>query len=349
MNNVLSRFCILLMIFLSLPLSASVIFSGRAGVDMAFRYSSYQSRQADGEKKYYEFGIPSDDPDTALELSALLTEKKLSSEVTVRLDSIETGVESAWVSYDFGLISAKYSAIGLCSRWNDDMLFFDKADGSAFDISIADLAFFTIIGLKSETGGGLQDIDSRIYPVMSTGLDVKFSLFSMAIGGVLDINPASKYEKAYTVDTDGDGLYDAEQLQAESYTGYMGFVNAGFDMNPISLEAAFSYGKSIGNVTESEELTGKDPVALGVLATVAFTMGQTEFGNSFYWTHVQKAGNNEGRDVTGFTPVDAYIQYKFDNNFYIKPYVSYNRYSMDRNKEGSYNEIIGAVRAGFVW
>lgn len=338
--------CILLVCVTS-PLFAVFEFSGQAIADVAFQYSRYNARQEDDKKEYKKIGAPYED--TALEFSAKVKEGKLTSEWTLRINSTSPQVENGWVAYDFGLTTLKYSAVGICHRWHEDMLFFDAAEGNAFDMTIADIVYFSVIGLASETNGALQDIDNRMVPVMSLGFDVKFSLFSIAIGGVWDQNPASKNEKAFTEDTDYDGIPDSSQMQKEGYTGYMGFVNAKFDMNPIEVTGAFCYGRSIGFVTGAEELQGKDSIGLGTLATVAFSMGQTQIGNTFYWTHVQKAGNNDNRTVVGFTPVDAFVCYNYDNNLYVKPYVTYNKYTKQSNDADSYDEIIGAVQMGFSW
>jgi len=266
---------------------------------------------------------------------------KLSSECALRMNNSGVAVEKGWVAYDFGLTTFKYSAVGLNHRWNEDMWFFDGADGCAFDLTIADIGFFTIMGLESEASGGMQETNKRLLPVLSLGLDVKSDLFSAAIGGVLDINPASNTEKSSDSNSDS--------YQSDKYTGYMGFVNANADLNPFSITGAFTYGRAIGTVTNSEELKGKDSIGMGILVGIAFTMGQIEIGNTFYTTLAQKAANNNGKNVSGMTPVDAYVQYNIDNNFYVMPYVTVSKYSKENNKSESYLDTIAAVRVGFAW
>lgn len=318
--------------------AADVDFSGQAAVDLGYSSSD------DGSDTVSKMGIAQD---AGAELKANASEGKLTAEWAVRVNAGgEVGAESGWAQYDFGVAQLKYNAKGADKRWNGDVTFFGDSAKQTLSVTAMDMIFVSLFDQE----GGFANTDYKAMPAFSAGVDGTFGPASVKAGVAVDmiadksakiVNAVETDDNGTAADTSDDFQYvDGEEQigenEGDAYTAFLAFVDTSMSFGAIGVNFAANYQS--GGSALTGFAGGKDDSAYGVRVGGSYTMGNIEIGDSFGYSSKTVSDT----DTVGMELLDFYVKYSLDDNFYVKPYATY-----DTTDEPETSEMKVAVRLGY--
>ncbi|HRX15556.1 MAG TPA: hypothetical protein P5123_04520 [Spirochaetota bacterium] len=262
--------------FVTLSASTEISFSGEAEI----RAGVESTKSEDNRSRSY--GIPA--RESGLILNNEIASGNLTGLVSLEINTDGITADSASISYNLGIATLTYEAAGIDQRWNDDMLYSGSVDGHAFTVSLFNLGFISIIGLKSEHEESMEDYTSeRAFPVVSGGLDGELSMFQLKLGAVYGQNSDDK--------------------------NWLLFSDTSTQFGDLSLGFGLTYGKNCGIIVDEDDIiNGSTLLSLILSSEYAFGALIPGVEGMYAIKSIKDSG-----DFSAFS-INPYMRYEVDAN-----------------------------------
>ncbi|MBN2434432.1 MAG: hypothetical protein JXK07_04100 [Spirochaetes bacterium] len=262
--------------FATLSASTEISFSGEAEIR-----AGVESKKSDN-KTSRNYGIPA--RESGILFNSEIASGNITGLVSLEINTDGVTADSASLSYNLGIATLTYEAAGIDQRWNDDMLYSGSADGNAFTVSLFNLGFISIIGLKSEREESMENYTSeRAFPIISGGLDGELAGFELKLGAVYGQNSDD--------------------------TNWLLFSDTSTQFGDLSLGFGLTYGKNCGIIVDEDDIIN-DSTLISLILSAEYAFGS--FIPGIEGMYAVKSINDEG-DYSAYS-INPYMRYEVDEN-----------------------------------